>query len=186
MTNLSFEESVVVEAPAKVVYGYVADFPRHVEWNHQPNEMTALTEGPTRVGSQYQTVEGMPSNISFGKKMMFTVMLPMMKLMYGAQDYTVAEITALEPNQRVAWKAHAPSTKKGDLMRMNWELRFRPEGSGTEVTQSCEVAPPAESPMAGMIKEDMAEQSRDEMSANLQRLMSSVEGGLANGKNGQP
>ena len=67
---------------------------------------------------------------------------------------------------------------------MNWELRLQPERSGTEVTQACEMAPPAESPMAGMINEDMAEQSREEMSANLNRLKSIVEGGLASGHDG--
>ena len=32
-------------APIAAVYAYVSDFPRHTEWNHQPTEMTKLTEG---------------------------------------------------------------------------------------------------------------------------------------------
>ena len=55
MSHVSYEASVEVEAPAKVVYDYVADFPRHVEWNHQPTKMVPATEGPVRVGSQFQT-----------------------------------------------------------------------------------------------------------------------------------
>jgi uncharacterized membrane protein len=180
MANLSYETSVVVEAPADVIYDYVADFPRHVEWCHQPQKMVPLTEGPIGVGSQFQTYEQGPSNMRFGQKVMFGVAMPVMKLMYGAQDYTVAEITALEPNKRVAWKAWAPSTKKGDMMRMNWEIRLRPNGNGTEVEQHCEVAPPPESPLARMVNEDMATQSREEVSTNLQRLKSIVEGQSTN------
>ena len=145
--SLGYETSVVVKAAPGVVYEYVADLPRHVEWSHQPQKIVPLTEGPVRVGSQFQAHEGMPSNITFSRKLMFSVMMPVMKLMYGAQDYTVSEITALEPDERVAWKAWAPSTKKGDLMRMNWEIRLQPNGDGTVVEQRCEIAPPPESPM---------------------------------------
>ena len=61
-------------------------------------------------------------------------------------------------------------------MRMNWEIRLQPNGDGTEVEQRCEIAPPPESPMARVVNEDMAKQSRQEVSANLNRLKSIVEG----------
>jgi hypothetical protein len=153
----------------------VADFPRHVEWNEQPQKMTPLQDGPVQVGSKYQTQEANPSNLSFGQKVMFAVAGPIMKLMYGAQDYTEAEITALESNHRVAWKARLPSTKKGDLMRMNWEIRLQPQNEATEVTQRCEVNPPDTSPMKGMVNDDMAQTARAGTEANLQRLKSILE-----------
>ena len=179
MTSLSYETSVIVEAPAEVVYGYVADFPRHVEWSHQPTKMIPLTEGPTHVGSQFQTHEQAASNLKFGQKMMFSVMGPVFKLMYGAADYTVAEITALEPNERLAWKARLRSKRKGDLIRMNWEIRLQSNRNGTDVTQRCEVVPLDESPMVGMLNEEMARQGREEATTNLKRLKSILEGQLA-------
>ena len=73
MASLSYEASVNIKAPLDVVYGYVADFPRHVEWNHQHAKMAPLTSGPVRVGSQFQTVEQNASNLKFGQKVMFAV-----------------------------------------------------------------------------------------------------------------
>jgi uncharacterized membrane protein len=176
MTSVSYETSVNIKAPVDVVYGYVADFPRHVEWNHQPTKMTPLTSGPVSVGSRFQTQEQTASNLKFGQKVMFALGGPIFRLMYGAADYTEAEITALDPNERVAWKARAPSKRKGDLMRMNWEIQLQSNGNGTEVTQRCEIAPPDESPMASMVNEDMARQGREEVTANLMRLKSILEG----------
>jgi hypothetical protein len=65
-------------------------------------------------------------------------------------------------------------------MRMNWEIRLQPNGTGTEVEQYCEIAPPPESPMARMVNEDLASQGREEVAANLSRLKSIIEGQLAN------
>ncbi|MGD8490551.1 MAG: SRPBCC family protein [Anaerolineae bacterium] len=177
MPEVSYETSVVVNAPVDMVYDYIADFPRHVEWNHQPTRMIAVKEGPVQVGSQYQTYEKTASNLSFGTKMMFAVMGPISKLMWGSADYTLAEITALEPNQRVAWKARAPSTKKGDLMRMNWEILLQPQNGATKVVQRCQIVPPTESPMFGMVNEGTAAQGCEEATANLQRMRSIIEGG---------
>jgi len=58
---------------------------------------------------------------------------------------------------------------------MEWEIRLRPEGNATQVEQHCEFAPPAKSPMVHVVNEDMARQSREEVSANLRRLKSIVE-----------
>ena len=173
---VSFETSVTVNAPIQAVYDYVADFPRHVEWNHQPQEMKSLTPGPVAVGSQYETVEEMPENMSMIQKIMFGVMMPVIKWRTGTNGNTIAEITALESPNRVAWKAHMPSKKKGDLMRMNWELRLAEQGGSTEVTQRCEVIPPPESPFAKMAaNQDMADMSKAGVQANLQRMKAIVE-----------
>lgn len=42
--------------------------------------------------------------------------------------------------------------------------------------ERCEIAPPDESPMAGMVNADMARQGREEVTANLMRLKSILEG----------
>ena len=65
MAKFSFETAVDIQAPKDQIYNYVADFPRHTEWNHQPQQMTSLTSGPARVGSQYKTEEDLPSNIAY-------------------------------------------------------------------------------------------------------------------------
>jgi uncharacterized membrane protein len=179
MPTKSFETSVTIAVPPETVYSYVADFPRHMEWNHSPNQMIALQDGPVQVGSQFQTEEGGPSNAPFSQRVMFAVSQPIMKLVFGMQGYTVAEITALEPNQRVAWKAHLPSTKKGDLMRMRWEIRLQAQNGATEVTQGCEMAPPDTSPLKGMVNDDLVKQNKAETAANLQRLKSILEGQTA-------
>ena len=64
-------------------------------------------------------------------------------------------------------------------MRMNWEIRVQPNGDGTDMTQSCEVVPPDESPLAGMINEDTARQGREEATTNLMRLKAIIEAQLA-------
>ena len=58
---------------------------------------------------------------------------------------------------------------------MEWEIRLRPDGNVTEVEQRCEFAPPATSPMARMVNEDMVRQSHKEVPAKLGRLKSIVE-----------
>ncbi len=168
--SVTFDTSVKINAPAEKIYAYVSDFPRHVEWCNQPQQMTALQNGPTQVGSRYRTEEGNPRNMPLGQKMMFAMMRPLLKVIYGVDGYTEAEVVALEDQRRVAWKARLPSRKKGDLMRMNWEIRLQAENGGTVVTQQCEIAPPDSSPMKAMVNDDLAQQSKAEVAANLQRL----------------
>ena len=175
MAKFSFETAVDIQAPQEQVYNYVADFPRHTEWNHQPQQMTPLTSGPTRVGSQYKTEEDMPSNMPTMQKLMFRVMMPVLKMMHKFEGYTVAEITALEPNERVAWTAHMPNKQGKKLMQMHWELRMQGENGATKVIQRCEIDPPADSPFIKMVNEDAAKTTEAESTANLARLKSVVE-----------
>ena len=173
-TDFYYETSIDIEAPADVIYDYVADFPRHVEWNHQPTEMISLTDGPVRVGSQYQTKEQGASTASGADKILGPIFISAMKLLFGAGGYTVAEITALEPNSRVAWKARFPSDKRGDLVSMNWEIVLQPQDEETIVTQHCEIKTPASSPLPSP-NATMLKKNKEEVSANLARLKKIVE-----------
>lgn len=175
MAKFSFETSVDIQAPKDQIYNYVADFARHTEWNHQPQQITSLTTGPARVGSQYKTEEGMPSNTPTMQKLMFSVMMPVLKMMHKYEGHTIAEITALEPNERVAWTAHLPNKQGKKLMQMHWELQMQGENGTTKVIQRCEIDPPADSPFTGMINEDQAKRAEAESMANLARLKSVVE-----------
>ena len=169
----AYDVSIMIEAPAEEVYDYIADFPRHVEWNTQPVKMEPQTNGPTQVGSVYRTQEQMPRDMPRSQKLMFTVMQPMMKLMWGASGYTEATITEMERPQRLAWQARLPS-RKGDLMRMNWSMDLRSEGSGTHLVQHCEICPPEDSPMLRMFDENrmaaLANDAKKEVYANLEEL----------------
>jgi hypothetical protein len=52
----------------------------------------------------------------------------------GAKTYSRAEITALEPDRRIAWQAGVP---KGDgyFNRAQWEFLLEPQGQTTRLTQ---------------------------------------------------
>ncbi len=175
MAKFSFETAVDIQAPKDQVFNYVADFPRHTEWNHQPQRMTLLTSGPIRVGSQYKTEEDLPGNSPTVQKLMFRVVMPLLKMRHKFEGHTVAEITALEPNERVAWTAHMPNKQGKKLMQMHWELQMEGENGTTKVIQRCEIDPPADSPFMGMINEDAAKRTEDESAANLARLKSVLE-----------
>ena len=71
MPTQTISASVDIAVPVAKVYAHVADLPRHVEWNLQPRVMTPLTEGPLRVGSRFETVEGAPSTLKLRDRMMF-------------------------------------------------------------------------------------------------------------------
>ena len=171
MSDFSYKTDVHINAPIERVYRYLADFPRHVEWNHQPQAMTALTEGETAVGSQYRTEETNPSNMP----LMQRIMMPLMRMRYKSETFTIAEITDLNPNKRVAWTAHAPNKQGKKLMQMHWELLLEEKNGGTQVTQSCEIDPPADSPFASMVSDDMVANGKAETARNLKRLKSILE-----------
>lgn len=175
MAMLSFSESIQIQASPQRLYEIVADLPSHIAWNHQPVSMEPLDEGPPRVGSRYLTEEQSPAGMSLGNRLMMGIILPLMKPIFGTDGRTVAEITALEAPSRVAWQAHLPSRRKGDLMRMRWEIQLSPEGEGTRMVQSCEIDPPAGSPFAGMVA-GMEDDVRGGVRANLALLKEMVEG----------
>jgi len=131
MAEFTGERSVLIQAPIKAVYEYVSDFPRHVEWNYQPTEMTKITDGPVGVGSVFRTKEQPPSKMSWVMRLIFALLGKLM----GSAGYTEAEITALEHNKRVAWTAKAPLKNGSLLAKAAWEINLAPKGDGTLVTQ---------------------------------------------------
>jgi len=135
MSEFSGERSIVIQAPISVVYNYLSDFPRHVEWNHQPTQMTKITAGKVGVGSVFHTKEQSASNSSGFMKLFSPLIVPMFRLMFGLHNYTVAEITNLESNRKINWKAYAPKKKGGNQVESEWELRLESFGGGTKVTQ---------------------------------------------------
>lgn len=167
MAEFTAEQTVAIQAPIAAVYDYVSDFPRHVEWNHQPTEMTKLTEGPVGVGSVFRTIEQTPSNMSWLMKKVF----PLMSKLLGTTGYTEAEITALDPERRVTWKAQAPLKNGGFVAKTEWEILLDSLGEGTKVTQQVHFRFFTK----GVNAESAAAQTSDEMEHNLARLKEIVE-----------
>ena len=131
MTEFTGERTVLVQAPIKAVYEYVSDFPRHTEWNHRPTEMTKVTDGPVAVGSVFRTKEQAASNLPW----LLRLLWPLLEDLFGGTGYTEAEITALEPNSRVAWTGAVPTRKGGFTVKAEWEIRLESQGEATQVTQ---------------------------------------------------
>jgi len=167
MAEFTTERIVMIQAPIAAVYDYVSDFPRHTEWNHQPTKMTKLTEGPVGVGSIFRTIEQTPSNMSLLMKMIF----PLMSKLLGTTGYTEAEITALDPERRAAWKAQAPLKKGGFVAKAEWEILLESLGEGTKVTQQVHFRFFTK----GVNAESVAAQTGEEMAQNLARLKEIVE-----------
>ena len=61
-------------------------------------------------------------------------------LISGTKPFSEAEITALEPSQRIAWLA---GLRKGDgwFNRAQWELILEPQAGATRVTQRFRYMP---------------------------------------------
>lgn len=177
MTDFTEECSVAIQAPIEAVYEYVSDFPRHVEWNHQPTEMTKLTDGPVGVGSVFRTKEQPTSSTSW----LLKPLVPLVTVLFGGTGYTEAEITTLEPNRRVAWKAAAPKKKGGFFARSEWELRLESRDEATLITQWVHLE------FLGKMGERMnpetaAVRTGEEMEHNLAILKEIMEAQTASGK----
>lgn len=167
MPDMQGEQSIVIQAPIDDVYTYLADFPRHIEWNYQPTKMEKLTDGEVGVGTRFRTYEQPPSNTNW---FMAKVMFPIIEMIYGIKRYTDAEITALIPNESIQWKANAPF-RNGDMMRAEWEIALESVDNGTKVTQKFHFMP--QHPMAKrMVSDSMTQNIADEVAQNLEKLKS--------------
>ena len=167
MADMRGERSIVIPAPIEKVYAYVSDFPRHIEWNHQPGKMEKLTDGPVGVGTRFRTYESPPSNTNW---FMANVMFPVMGMMVGVKGYTEAEITEMVLNEGIKWKANAP-IRDGDMMRAEWGIGLESVDEGTKVTQRFHFMP--QHPMAQrMASDSMTKEIGDEVAKNLEKLKS--------------
>jgi hypothetical protein len=101
-------------------------------------------------------------------------LFPLIGKIIGAEDYTLAEITALEPNRRVAWKAELPLKNGGIGAATDWEIRLQPQGGATFVTQWVHFRFYG-SFAARVNPQTAAQQAGDEMAANLAQLKTILE-----------
>jgi uncharacterized membrane protein len=130
--------SITIDAPASAVYAYLADFTRHPEWSRNLYRVTKVSDGPTVVGTTFRTSEGAPPVGRLKQlKMMFFVVVG---IILGAKPYSEAELVALEPNRRIAWKARFPR-RGGTFNQAYWWVELEEQGGATHVTQRFRYSP---------------------------------------------
>jgi len=99
---ITLQESIEINRPVKEVYDYIVNVENAQKWQPAVIEAKRLTEGPIRVGTQFREVA----------KMM------------GWRVSTTCEITELEANRRIAFKA----TSSGPI---EYETSYTLDPSGT-------------------------------------------------------
>jgi len=170
MKEFTGERSIVIKAPIGAVYEYVSDFPHHVEWNYQLVKLAKLTDGKVVVGSRFRANE----KAARSQPWFIRLLWPLLSILFGSTGYTEAEITTLEPDKRVAWKAAAPLKNGNYMAKAEWELRLEPKGDSTQVTQGFQYH------FFGKMSEGMdvvkaARDTGDEVSTNLAILKGMLE-----------
>jgi uncharacterized membrane protein len=113
---ITLRESIEINRSVKEVYDYVVNVENAQKWQPAVIQVKRLTEGPTRVGTQFSEVA----------KMM------------GMRISTTCEITELEANKTIAFKATSSGPieyetsytfePNGDRTRLNIHGTFRTKG----------------------------------------------------------
>lgn len=172
LVELTGEATVVVQAPADVVYDYLADFTRHSEWNKNIYKVWQTTSGPIAVGSRFRSMEGAPP-AALGAQMRAMAQV-MAGMLMGAKPLSEAEITALEPHRRIAWVGVFPQSS-GEFNRAEWEVHLEPMGNATRVVQRFRYLPqtPAARRMLAALGD--ADGIAQSVSVNLNQLKQRLE-----------
>ncbi|MDX1688985.1 MAG: SRPBCC family protein [Candidatus Promineifilaceae bacterium] len=178
---LKGEREILIQAPVDEVYEYIYDFTRHTEWNYQPTEITKVSGGPIDVGTHFQAKEQSPGQ---GPWIMRKAEAIVLRRIAG-KGYTEAEITAMEPDRRLAWKAAFPLRTGGYWMKAEWEIVLEPQNGATRVRQRYHFKPPAIARLLFKIifkavgSERASKQLAEEVDENLARLKAILEGRTA-------
>ena len=107
------ETSIDIAAPVETVYEYLADFSRHTEWSTGVAELTFVGDGPIAVGTEFQATEEVPARFT-----------------------SHTRITALEPEQRIAWESW-----DGNMMRVKWAFKLSSQNGRTHLVQRAQFEP---------------------------------------------
>ena len=132
LTNGRYETTLLIPAPIERVYDYVADFPRHAEWNGRWQTIRPITIGAPHVGSLYQVFLLPSPNDSRWRWLM--------KRWAGIAPCAEAELTVLKRPSHLAWRIHLPSRRYGDLWRLNTDLFLSVQADGIQLRQQCQLS----------------------------------------------
>src|SRR5690242_11776538 len=125
METIHGEAEQIVDVPPAQLYAYLLDFTRHPEWVANLSRVSQVLPGPIGVGSVFRTQEGPPPVPLLAKLRMMRHFIG--GLLSGAKPYSQAEITALEPGKRIAWRAGVPRGQ-GYFNLAEWEFILQPHG----------------------------------------------------------
>jgi uncharacterized protein YndB with AHSA1/START domain len=165
------QTSITIQAPLEKVYAYLVDFRRHPEWAQNLSKVQQTSSGPMGVGTTFRTHEGPPPVSLIAKlKMMMYVILG---LLSGAKPYSIAKITILEANRRIAWQAGIPKGE-GFFNLAEWEFVLEPQGTSTRLTQYFHWKP--QNPTAErMVRAASMQQLERSCAVSLQQLKRRLE-----------
>lgn len=138
MTEIKGETAIIIDAPIETIYSYLADFTRHPEWVQNLQRVQPVSQGPVGVGTIFQAQEG-PPPVPLVKKLVMMFFF-MRGVASGAKTYSRAEITALEPNRRIAWQGGVPKGE-GYFNLAHWEFILEPQGQATRLIQRFQYLP---------------------------------------------
>lgn len=113
-----------VSRPAGDIYAYLADFTWHTEWAHTYLSVEALDPGPSRVGSRFRVRE--KQDLRWDKLACTTI-----ADREGPEYTTEIEVTALDSDERIAWRSESPGGPFGPEFGSfagQWELVLAPVG----------------------------------------------------------
>jgi len=175
METIQGETEQVINVPSAALYAYLLEFTRHPEWVSNLSRVSQVTPGPIVVGTIFRAQEGPPP-------LPLLTRLRMMRhfvggLLSGAKPYSQAEITALEPGRRIAWRAGIPRGS-GYFNLAEWEFILQPRGEATRLIQRFCYKPQAPG-AARMIATAGPDGIRSACAINLARLKSVAEQRLA-------
>jgi hypothetical protein len=175
METIQGETEQVILVPSAALYTYLLDFTRHPEWSTNLSSVRQVTPGPVGVGTIYRAKEGPPPVPLLTKARMMRHFVA--GLLHGAKPYSQAEITALEPGKRIAWRAGIPRDT-GYFNLAEWEFLLQPQGDATRLIQRFWYRPQTPG-AARMVGAAGVEGIRSACAVNLARLKTVAEQGLA-------
>ena len=141
---IKFENSVVINRPIDEVFEFMTHAENNPQWQSGAQEVMKTSEGPTDVGTTYTAVTGL----------------------LGRRIESAIEITAYEPNKRMAGK-----TTSGPIpFQFDNTIEALAEG-GTKVTNSAEGAPGGFFKLAEPVVARMIKRQNESNFANLKDLL---------------
>jgi uncharacterized membrane protein len=175
MDTIQGETEQVINVPSATLYTYLLDFTRHPEWASNLSRVSQVTPGPIGVGTIFRTQEGPPPVPLLARLRMMRHFVA--GLLSGARPYSQAEITALEPGQRIAWRAGIPRGE-GYFNLAEWQFILQPQAEATRLIQRFCYKPqaPAAARMIGTAGSDGITRA---CAVNLARLKTVAERHLA-------
>lgn len=165
MSKQQWTGSVWVNAPLDEVYGYLADFTRHPEWDDATVRVEQTAPGDaTGVGAEYKAYESLGKVAKVGSGDSF------IKDQAGLAKREVREMIL---NRRLAWHTH-PVPNIG--VSADCAFNLSAENDGTTVTQTVEVSTlPGLHAITSFVFRSLDAKQQASWAANLDRLKTAVE-----------